>query len=349
MAASSIMVFLAAGGLSLLAVPAVLMLPTAGLVPELSAIAFWACFALNYPHFAHSYLLLYRDLGARMAGAGELNRLRLIVAAYVAPAVLFILCIQAVAFEDGQTAGLLVQIMMLLVGWHYVKQGYGVLFVLCADHGFRLSNPARTALRLHGYAIWAWIWLRNNAFANEARFQGVLYDLAGFGQSAAQFGKWLAAASFVWALAMMARDCRANGRLPPLAALAGYCASLYVWMVFAYIDPLLLYFTPAMHSLQYLYFIARVEGGRVGAPGWAALGDRRFWTAFAISVTAGAVIFELLPRAIAGAGVAPLGNPMFVYALVHAFVNVHHYFIDHAVWRREDPVTRRQLFGAAAA
>lgn len=341
--------FLVAGGLSLLAVPLVLLLPTGGHVGELSAIAFWACFVLNYPHFTHSYLLLYRDLGARMAGAGTLNRLRLVVAAYLAPALLFVLCAQALAFEDGQTAGLLVHLMMVLVGWHYVKQGYGVLFVLCADQGFRLSDEVRTALRLHGYALWVWIWLRNNAFDGAARFHGIPYDLAGLGLGLAEIGKWLTVASLAWVLALLARDCRANGRLPPLAALAGYAASLYVWMAFAYLDPLLVYFTPAMHSLQYLFFVARVESRRAGAPGWAALGSGRFWTPFAISVTAGAVVFELLPRAVAAGGVTPLGNPMFVYALIQIFLNVHHYFIDHAVWRRDDPVTRAQLFGSPAA
>ena len=30
------------------------------------------------------------------------------------------------------------------------------------------------------------------------------------------------------------------------------------------------------------------------------------------------------------------------------FINLHHYFIDSVTWRRENPETRRHLFGAVA-
>ena len=35
----------------------------------------------------------------------------------------------------------------------------------------------------------------------------------------------------------------------------------------------------------------------------------------------------------------PLGETPYVAAF-YVFVNVHHYFMDHVVWRRENPDTR---------
>ena len=38
-----------------------------------------------------------------------------------------------------QSLGWMIQLMFLLVGWHYVKQGFGVLSVLSARRGVRIG------------------------------------------------------------------------------------------------------------------------------------------------------------------------------------------------------------------
>ena len=47
--------------------------------------------------------------------------------------------ILALALHSAQALGWMIQLMFLLVGWHYVKQGFGVLTVLSARRGVRLS------------------------------------------------------------------------------------------------------------------------------------------------------------------------------------------------------------------
>ena len=41
---------------------------------------------------------------------------------------------------------------------------------------------------------------------------------------------------------------------------------------------------------------------------------------------------------------ALFGNTMFVFVF-WIFINVHHYFLDNVMWRRENPDTRKHLFG----
>jgi hypothetical protein len=50
-------------------------------------------------------------------------------------------------------------------------------------------------------------------------------------------------------------------------------------------------------------------------------------------------IFVPRPRARDGFVEGPLGPTPF-FAAFFVIVNIHHYFMDHAIWRREHPETR---------
>ena len=39
-------------------------------------------------------------------------------------------------------------------------------------------------------------------------------------------------------------------------------------------------------------------------------------------------------------------GPTLFYFCFWTFINVHHYFLDNVMWRKENPETRRYLFGA---
>ncbi|MGC4092873.1 MAG: hypothetical protein QM756_34310 [Polyangiaceae bacterium] len=54
--------------------------------------------------------------------------------------------------------GLVLQAMFVLVGWHYVKQSFGVLSVLSARRGVRFSLGERRVVLAH--CISAWLFAR---------------------------------------------------------------------------------------------------------------------------------------------------------------------------------------------
>ena len=137
----------------------------------------------------------------------------------------------------------------------------------------------------------------------------------------------------------------------PVAPLIGLLITVWSWTIYSSIDPLVQYVIPALHSMQYLYFVwlmkrneARDAEGppRFGRPVAVRLG--------ALTVRARARLAPLPRRArIArrrarrakgrGGAVGALG-PTPYFAAFFVVVNLHHYFMDYVIWRRDNPDTR---------
>ncbi|MGC4094780.1 MAG: hypothetical protein QM756_44060 [Polyangiaceae bacterium] len=102
---------------------------------------FHAAHVINNPHFAVTYLLFYRNLRERAFGASlsRTQRLRYVFAGLVVPLALGGFITFALARHSAHELGLVLQAMFVLVGWHYVKQSFGVLSVLSARRGVRFS------------------------------------------------------------------------------------------------------------------------------------------------------------------------------------------------------------------
>jgi hypothetical protein len=146
---------------------------------------------------------------------------------------------------------------------------------------------------------------------------------------------------------------RRSGRLPPLAALTGFLVSVWLWTAFSRIDPLLVYVIPALHSIQYLYFVwlsRRNEAAEhAGPPAFAPIGKALLRLAFG-SVALGWFLFRGLPGLLDQYLVLqdpfdPLGETPY-FAALGTFVNIHHYFMDSVIWRRGSPEARHLLTGA---
>ena len=150
-------------------------------------------------------------------------------------------------------------------------------------------------------------------------------------------------------VALLLRKWRSQRQLP-FAPLIGFFCSVWFWTVFSGVDPLFMYLIPALHSAQYLYFVwllkrnqARAHEGppSFGRPPGVVLG------ALAVSsVLLGLLLFHLLPSGLdealgpnGGDAISDLGATPY-FAALFTFVNLHHYFMDFAIWRREHVETR---------
>ena len=135
------------GGGSLLLLPLCFVLERAlGLErAELAVgfLTFHAAHAVNDPHFAVTYLLFYRDVRERLTSPElpRAQRLRYLLAGFVVPLALLLWAISALATESARSLGAMTQLMFLLVGFHYVKQGFGVVTQLSARRGTRFESP----------------------------------------------------------------------------------------------------------------------------------------------------------------------------------------------------------------
>lgn len=355
--------FLLVGGATLFLFPLAWLLRKAvGLDAAELAVGFltlYGAWVINDPHFSVTYLLFYKDVKRRALGA-ELplaQRARYVVAGFVVPAALLTWAAVALGLRSAQTLGWMVQLMFLLVGWHYAKQGFGVLAVLSARRGARVTARERAALLFHCYAGWAYAWASPAAAAGEFEEKGVVYW-------APAHPRWLEiatglvfAVSTVALVAVLAWKWRRERRTLPFAPLAGLLITVWSWTIYSSVDPLLRYVIPALHSIQYLYFVWLMKRNEAkaseGPPDFGRPVAVRLGFLAAGALALGFLLFHGAPGYLDGIfgarhghGGAPLGGPADAlgetpfFAAFFVVVNIHHYFMDHVIWRRENPDTR---------
>jgi hypothetical protein len=347
--------FLATGGATLLLLPVCWALPGALGMERAELVVgfttFHAAHLINDPHFAVTYLLFYRDVRARLFGEQlpGAQRARYLFAGFVAPLLLMGWVVSGLAMQSARSIGALTQLMFLLVGWHYVKQGFGVVTLLSARRGQSYGLGERRVLLAHCFSAWAYAWASPFDPGRRVEEKGVIYTTLAqpvWLEPLTRGVFWLSAALL---LLMLLRKRRREGRLA-FSPLVGLLASVWSWTVYSGIDPLFMYLIPALHSVQYLYFVwllkrsqaAAHEGApSFGRPVSVVLGA---WAAGACLL--GLVLFHLLPSALdtglvdaRRARFSELG-PTPYFAALFAFVNLHHYFMDFVIWRRENPETR---------
>ena len=137
----------------------------------------------------------------------------------------------------------------------------------------------------------------------------------------------------------------------PCNGLLAYVTSSYVWIVLVPFEPLLLAVVPVFHSLQYLAVVYRYKLNREsGAEGPAALGlsNPKFrLVRFMLAGGAlGFMAFWVMPAvldAVITYREEIFGPTMFMF-MFFTFINVHHYFLDNVMWRKENPDIKAHLF-----
>lgn len=354
--------FLCLGGASFILLPVMLMLPVDQYKAPLAAIMLMIGHAVNHPHFAHSYQIFYDGFVAK-AFHGSLGRnmqLRYLFAGLVAPALLVGFLIFGIVTRDAQLLGYGANLMGLAVGWHYVKQGYGMLMVDAALKKRYLDDRTKKVLLVNCYVVWIAAWMYFNRSIHEQQLFGLQYFTFAIPEAlvtAGAIAAFVTGGLTVWALAAQWRE---KGALPANGVIA-YVVSLYLWLLFVQINPLWLLVTPALHSLQYLVVVWRYrinyERERLAQPEYKNGSiDRRLFGSnvyghLGLFVVTGVVFgflgFWGLP--FLAALTIPYDQQVFSATLfLFAFwvaINVHHYFLDNVMWRRENPDTRRYVFG----
>ncbi|HYP97026.1 MAG TPA: hypothetical protein VER96_00035 [Polyangiaceae bacterium] len=351
--------FLVIGGATLFLYPALWLLRRViGLDSAELAVGFLmfhGAHLINDPHFSVTYLLFYKDARKRAFGADfePQQRARYLVAGVLVPCGLAAWLLWALTTNSAYSLGLAIQLMFLLVGWHYVKQGFGVLSVLSARQGVRFSVFERRAILAHCFAGWAYAWANPASPAVESEEKGVVYF-------ALSHPSWLDrtcavafALSTLVLAAVLLRKWQRERRLPPLAPLTGLLVSIWAWSVYSSADPLLVYMIPALHSVQYLYFVwllSRNQARAAAQPPYfgPSVRTRLSWLA-AGALVLGFLLFHALPELLDGARLSghrrahetlgDLGATPY-FAALFVFVNIHHYFMDNVIWRRDNPDTR---------
>jgi len=312
---------------------------------------FYAAHVINDPHFAVTYLLFYEDARERALGAAFPPglRARYVLVGLVAPLVMLGWSAFAIVTRQAAVLGALVQTMFLLVGWHYVKQGFGVLTVLSARRGVFYGPRERLVLLFHGYAGWAYAWASPADPGTELEEKGVVFT--SWARSVAleriTFAVFAASAgALVVALVWRARREREWPLATPLVA---YLASIWAWSIYSSADPLVRYVNPALHSVQYLFMVHLLKGNearaREGPPHFERSARTRIGLLVITALVLGWLLFHGVGQGLDAVLVAKADRtsdlgPSPYFAALYVMVNLHHYLMDAVLWRRENPKTR---------
>jgi hypothetical protein len=347
-------VCLGGGSLVVLALIGAFIPATPEMRASFAAVALFVAHAINHPRFAHSYQIFYSGYATKAFGetTPRMLRWRYIVAGIVVPVALVGFFAIAIPLGDVALLGNAANLMMLLVGWHYAKQGYGMLMVDAAFKRQRFDASERKAILLNTHIGWVVHWITVNSLLTEASFWGIPYSMLAVPQELVWLGWAVVGATTLRMAWMLVRKGRREGTLP-WNGLVAYVAAIYAWL-YLFKDPLFILIIPAFHSLQYLVVVwrYRLNAARDGAEakGRADQADVRTWTKHAGFLVAGVVLgflgFWLVPSVLATLPYDKtiFGGTLFLF-VAWIFINVHHYFLDNVMWRRENPDTKKYLFG----
>jgi hypothetical protein len=317
-------------------------------------------YVVNHPHFMASYHLLYSgyDETLRTHRGNPAMYWRYVWAGMIAPAALILYLVYAFIAQDMAVFAIGVQIMFFTVGWHYVKQAFGVFIMLSALKKVYYGTQMRRLLLANCWLVWMLSWLGGNIWVPglemgtgremfDVKYQSLGLFLPPYVMETLR--TLVVVYGVVVALALAAYAYRIR-TLPSLSALAGY-STMYTLLLLAYLHPLWVYITPALHSAQYLLFVAAYKRGE------AALSEEQAQEAHTtqgnikhyvvMMLWLGILSFTAIPQWLDYATqdfakTHGLFLP-FLYAFT-IFINVHHYFIDNVIWRKENKHVAKYLF-----
>ncbi|MEZ0260575.1 MAG: hypothetical protein ACAH80_06165 [Alphaproteobacteria bacterium] len=307
-------------------------------------------FVMSYPHFAYSYLLFYRGFTGRLFGEGTefFSRIRHALAGIIVPAALA--AYFAVTFHERDTSmvGWGYFVMLFTVGWHYVKQGYGVLITLSLYKGVFYGVWEKRALWINAYAVWLWSWAAaNNALAAQVvdkNYPPGLYPSIPLPDWVVTYGGVFACITTLAAAAVVLAPWLEGEKKISVNAVVGYVSAIYMWVLMPRIDMMFYAIVPLFHGLQYLPFVYKFKREE-----FRKMTSARGAAAFTLlGLFAGAVLMEFFPKALdRNFGITGLSyEPKFYLTSFIIFINVHHFFIDAAFWRRDNKDVQNYLFKA---
>ncbi|MER9167139.1 hypothetical protein NKI12_07090 [Mesorhizobium australicum] len=352
--------FLMRGGSAFLILPVLYFVPLRyeGLV---AATMLFLAYLINYPHFAHSYQLFYRNFGRKLRADGYDRNLqiRYIFAGIVVPLLMGAFFAYGSITANARLLGNATNAMFFFVGWHYVKQGYGMLMVDAVLKRRFFTDPDKKILLVNSYAVWLFAWLQTNTAVSQGKYLGLEYYTFATPAWLNAIALSAAAASTAATVVMLINRWTRNGGSLPYNGIIAYSASLYLWILIVRINPLWLLVVPALHSLQYLAVVWRYQSNverderdaekipqsrilSILGPAYRV----RLLEFISAGLLLGGLGFWLIPTALTA--IVPydrevLGSYLFFF-IVLIFINVHHYFLDNVMWRRGNPEVSRYLF-----
>lgn len=309
---------------------------------------------INNPHFAHSYQIFYQNFRQKISREYTLNmRIRYVIAGIIAPAAIIAFFAYCLIFERYDVLGYGASLMFFLVGWHYVKQGYGILIVLSVKKKVYFSNILKKTLLINAYAIWLGTWMAGNIYIKEDGYLGFKYETFSFPAELVVMITVVAIVTSTMSIYHIIKMYLKERKLPSLNGMVAYVTVVYMLLISSIINESSLVFAiyiPLFHSLQYLPFVYRYKYNEYKHQDAVEHVAQSPLTCMVVFMMFGFILgfmgFFFLPAmigAISSFDDTMLGIGVLIF-MWWIFINVHHYFLDNTMWRKENPDISKHLF-----
>jgi len=332
------------------------------------ASAYYASFACNYPHFLYSYMLFYPSLFKRLSAPDTtaVSKIRLIIAGFLVPALMIVYFVCAWHLRNPRYLSWAVSAMFFSVGWHYVKQGYGSLITLSLYENIFYSVWEKRLLNVNAYVVWVSTYIAARAHPFTGNYFDLSYTTLAFPSRLIQCAYLLSYLTTGGVISLLLKRRLYDKKGISFSGVLGYVAAIYMWVVQPFGTLAFIVFIPFFHSLQYLPFVYKYKKSEalqrfIGGQDHSSAsmsrtddGAQKVQLRIAASIIGfavggiilGAVFFEWLPKYMdAAIRIHGVDEQFFLISFI-VFINIHHFFIDNAFWRKDNSDVQRYLFQA---
>jgi len=317
------------GGLSILGVGALLLFDRQEVEPFVFAKFLILVAVLNGPHFTASYRLLYSSPKMRRDYPYSSYWIPLALVGYS------IFALYQAQPQNGQGVYIsaLFQLTAFYLAVHYTGQTWGMM----ATFSYLCERPfiprEKFILRNVLWCLCGWqiVWATGHIGSIPLELYTPLERVFDY----------LAVIAMALALGTLIAYGLRIKAFPPIRVIVPLLA-LCTWYLLLnrHPDPAALFWVQMSHSLQYLIFPMRVEVNRHRQES----GEKGLH--LHMLVYAGALIFASYILFIASVQVLEMIGPGYVIygTVLISAINIHHFFIDGAVWKISNPEVRQDLF-----
>ncbi|MEK0161014.1 hypothetical protein WLQ65_18060 [Pseudoalteromonas piscicida] len=325
--------FLLVGGASLIIYFLLMLFKVEASSFDLILLAWVLSVFCNAPHFISSYQIFYTEKKNSLT-----KEYRTLFAGVILPILLGLVIFYAFISKSVVVYKSLVIFMIFTVGWHYVKQAFGCFLTLAFKYKLFLKDYERYVLLSSLYALWASSFYRHFInFEYTGNFWGFKYELPQLPVSYYEILKYLSLILIcMFTLSFLLKN-KVSSKIN-LALTITPILSVAVWISPAFFNPVFFFLVPFFHSLQYLFFVSKyIEGKHQNKT------DKKikFWLS---SFIIGCFVFEVIPKNIDSIFTqnSEFGVHLTLISVL-LFINIHHYFIDNTIWRKESESVRAYL------
>lgn len=226
----------------------------------------------------------------------------------------------------------IIQILIVMLIWHFVKQSYGVSIWSSVRHNVSLTKNQKTFLLLNFLLIGMLAIFYVHDSDNSMNYAGQYITLANVPEL---FTDNIFAIVIVILVAVYISILIYNRTKPWEVALVFFpMVSNLTWFYAIKINPVAIALLPFLHGMQYTPFILKASKKLPRT-------KLKVFLMTLIYIATGYVILHELPRALSIWAEGELGGLLF--SAVILTVNFHHYAIDSVIWKIRKKEVREQM------